>query len=315
MLANESRGMVFVDSFNKDQPWAWNSLDHSSAAKLLAGQFPNSDLELFGSGDFCLAFRHGNEVIRVARHLDAAGALKRESCILPKIAPRLPLPVPRPTYHPPDGYPPFTVHDEIVGEILTREDWESMPPSSQEKAASDLANFLNTLHTLPIEIGLECGLVQIDAAKMAHSLQREAADTIHPFLEPDVQRKFDQTLEIWSSQPEVRRPGLLHCDFGPGHVLYDPSTLQLTGVIDFGDLVIGDPARDFIYIYEDFGPLILQEVLTRYAGKESPKMLSAIRKWYLLEAIAWTINRYAERHEADLDHGLAEIRRELMEGA
>jgi aminoglycoside phosphotransferase (APT) family kinase protein len=98
-------------------------------------------------------------------------------------------------------------------------------------------------------------------------------------------------------------------------VFYDPSTLHLNGVIDFGDLVIGDPARDFIYIYEDFGPRILQEVLTRYAGKDALKMLPAIRKWYLLEAISWTINKYAEQHEADLGHGLAEIRRELMEGA
>jgi aminoglycoside 2''-phosphotransferase len=302
-----------VGCFDKDQPWDWNSLDPSSAAKHLAGQFPDSDFEPFGSGDFCLAFRNGNEVIRMARRLDAAGALERESCVLAKIAPRLPLPVPRPTYHAPDGSPPFTVHDEIVGEILTREDWEGMPPSSRGKAASDLASFLKTFHALPIEIGLECGLVQIDAAEMAHSLQQEAADTIHPFLEPAVQRKFDQILETWSSQPEVWRPGLLHCDIGPGHVLYDPSTLQLTGVIDFGDLVIGNPARDFIYIYEDFGPLILQEVLTRYAGKESPKMLPAIRKWYLLEAISWTINRYGERHKADLDHGLAEIQRELME--
>jgi aminoglycoside 2''-phosphotransferase len=246
-----------VDGSNSDQLWDWNSLDHTSAAKLLARQFPDSHLVPFGSGDFCLAFKHGNEVIRVARHLEAAGALERESCILPKIAPRLPLPVLRLTYHAPDGFPPFTVHDEVVGDFLTREDWERMPPSSREKAASDLANFLKTLHALPIELGLECGLVQIDAAKMAYALLQEAADTIHPLLEPDVQRKFDQTLETWSSQPEVRRPGLLHCDIGPGHVLYDPSTLHLTGVIDFADLVIGDPARDFIYIYEDFGTLIL----------------------------------------------------------
>jgi aminoglycoside 2''-phosphotransferase len=304
-----------VDDVNKDQPWDWNSLDHSSAAKLLARQFPDSHFEPFGSGDFCFAFRQGNEVFRIARKLDATGALQRESCILPKIAPKLPLPVPRPTYHAPDGFPPFTVHDEIVGEILTREDWEDMPAAARERAASELANFLKTLHALPIELGVECGLVQIDAAEMAHSLQQEAADTIHPFLEPDVQRRFDQTLESWSSQAEVRHPALLHCDMGPGHVLYDSSTLRLTGVIDFGDLAIGDPARDFIYIYEDFGPLILQEVLNDYAGKESAKMLPAIRKWYLLEAISWTITRYVEQHEEDLAHGLTEIRHELMEGA
>lgn len=297
--------------FSNDSSWEWNSLDHSSAAKLLAGQFPGSALEPFGYGDFCLVLKLGDQVIRMARHLEAAGALERESCILPKIAFMLPLPVPQLTYHTPQGCPPFTIHKEIIGEVLTRQAWEDMPAAAREQAASNLATFLKTLHALPIEIGLDCGLVQSDAAKIAGSLRKEAAATIHPLLEPEVRSKLDQTLESWSSQHNIRPSVLLHCDIGPGHVLYDPSSLSLTGVIDFGDLVIGDPARDFIYIYEDFGPLILQDVLTHYAGKDTSTMMSAIRKWYLLEAVSWTINRYVEQHEADLDHGLSEIRREL----
>jgi hypothetical protein len=39
--------------------------------------------------------------------------------------------------------------------------------------------------------------------------------------------------------------------------------------------------------------------------------MSAIRKWYLLEAVSWTINRYVEQHEADLGQTMAEIYREL----
>ena len=294
-----------------EQPWDWNVPDHSSAATFLAGQFPGSALEPFGSGDFCIAFRREDQVIRVAGHVEAARALERECCILPKIAPMLPLPVPRPTYHSPQGCPPFTLHQEIIGEVLTREIWEGMPVSAREKAASDLATFLKTLHALPIEIGLECGLVQIDAAKIAGHLREETAKTFHGSLEPAVQRSLDQTLERWSSQRDDQGPALLHCDIGPGHLLYDPSTLLLTGVIDFADLVIGDPARDFIYIYEDFGPLILEGVLTRYAGQEAPKMMPSIRKWYLLEAISWTIGMHVVGHEADVAHGLAEIRREL----
>ena len=294
-----------------EQPWDWNGFDPSNAASLLAGQFPGSDLEPYGSGDFCIAFRQGDQVIRVARHVEAARALEREACVLSKIAPRLPLPVPRLTYHALQGCPPFTLHQEIIGEALTREIWEGMPDSAREKAASDLATFLKTLHALPIKIGLECGLVQIDAAKIAGRLREEATKTIQGSLEPEVQRSLDRTLERWSSQRDDQRPAMLHCDIGPGHVLYDPSTLRLTGVIDFGDLVIGDPARDFIYIYEDFGPLILQEILTRYAGQDATKMMPAIRKWYVLEAISWTIGRHVEGREEDVAHGLAEIRREL----
>jgi hypothetical protein len=40
-------------------------------------------------------------------------------------------------------------------------------------------------------------------------------------------------------------------------------------------------------------------------------MMPAIRKWYLLEAISWTIGMYVEQRDANLDHGLAEIKREL----
>jgi aminoglycoside 2''-phosphotransferase len=298
-----------------DQPWDWNGFDPSNAASIVAGQFPGSDLEPYGSGDFCIAFRREDQVIRVARHVEAARALERESCVLSKIAPMLPLPVPRPAYHTPQGCPPFTLHREIIGEVLTQEIWEDMPVSARERAASDLATFLKTLHALPIENGLECGLVQIDAAKIAGHLREETAKTFHGSLEPEVQRSLDRTLERWSSRRDDQRPALLHCDIGPGHVLYDPSALRLSGVIDFGDLVIGDPARDFIYIYEDFGPLILHEILTRYAGQNAPKMMPSIRKWYVLEAISWTIGRHREQCEADVAHGLAEIRRELTAGA
>jgi hypothetical protein len=127
-----------------NQPWEWNRLNHSSAAQLL-GRHVSSDshlrLESFGSGDFSLAFKQGDQVIRVARHPEAAAALRQESCVLAKIAVGLPLPVPRPVYYAPVECPPFTIHAEIVGEFLTRELWETMPTSVRERAAEDLAVF------------------------------------------------------------------------------------------------------------------------------------------------------------------------------
>jgi aminoglycoside phosphotransferase (APT) family kinase protein len=40
-------------------------------------------------------------------------------------------------------------------------------------------------------------------------------------------------------------------DIGPGYLLRDLVTGAITGVTDFGDIAVGDPARDFIFIYED----------------------------------------------------------------
>lgn len=114
-----------------------------------------------------------HRVIRVARHAEAAAPLQREVCVLDAIADSLPLRVPRPTYHSPGTCPSFAVHDEVTGEVLTREGWMDMPVPAREKAASDLADFLTALRRISVEIRLECGLARLDAAELARKLRQE----------------------------------------------------------------------------------------------------------------------------------------------
>ena len=52
---------------------------------------------------------------------------------------------------------------------------------------------------------------------------------------------FLRIAEQWSFSPV-----LTHNDFGPDHLLVQPETLTVSGVIDFGDAVVGDPAIDFV---------------------------------------------------------------------
>lgn len=48
-----------------------------------------------GEGDFCTAYLVNDEwVFRLAKHGDAAASLRRESCLLPKIADRFEVSVP-----------------------------------------------------------------------------------------------------------------------------------------------------------------------------------------------------------------------------
>jgi aminoglycoside 2''-phosphotransferase len=44
---------------------------------------------------------------------------------------------------------------------------------------------------------------------------------------------------------------LTHSDLGMEHVLVDESSGRLTGLIDFGDAEIGDPAVDFVGMNQD----------------------------------------------------------------
>jgi aminoglycoside phosphotransferase (APT) family kinase protein len=57
---------------------------------------------------------------------------------------------------------------------------------------------------------------------------------------------------------------LAHADLGAEHILEHGGAV--TGVIDWTDAAVTDPALDFARLYRDFGPDFLAEVLGAYGG-------------------------------------------------
>ena len=57
-----------------------------------------------------------------------------------------------------------------------------------------------------------------------------------------------------------------HNDLGIEHVLIDPVAWTVTGIIDWSDAAIVDPAHDFGLLYRDLGPAALRVALGRYRG-------------------------------------------------
>jgi aminoglycoside phosphotransferase (APT) family kinase protein len=60
---------------------------------------------------------------------------------------------------------------------------------------------------------------------------------------------------------------LAHADLGAEHLLAAKG--RLTGVIDWSDAAVTDPALDFARLHRDFGPTFLDEALRAY-GSDSP---------------------------------------------
>lgn len=106
---------------------------------------------------------------------------------------------------------------------------------------------------------------------------------------------------------------LLNGDVSPGHVLIDGTPRRLSGVIDWGDAVLGDPARDFIFLYEDWGDDFLGLALEGYGAAGDPGFLARVQLHYLSDQLSWTLEAAEEGRSDDVEVGVAGLGRALRD--
>ncbi len=183
-------------------------------------------------------WRLGDELaVRMPRTERAPELQRKEARWLPLLAPRLPLPVPRPVRvgEPSVRFPKrWTVMTWVPGEPLDR-----TSISRGDHAADTLADFLRALHApAPAEAP---GVVDRGAHPGTYT---EGFD--HLFRSVDLGGRADEVRAVWDdavAAPAWEGPPVwVHGDLHPANVVVSDGTLS--GVIDFGDLFAGDPAWD-----------------------------------------------------------------------
>ncbi|TDD81516.1 aminoglycoside phosphotransferase family protein [Actinomadura rubrisoli] len=227
------------------------AIDAALVRKLVDTQFPQwtrLPLELLDpAGSDHVIYRLGEELsVRLPRHADAIGQARKEAEWLPRLAPHLPLaiPVPAGVGEPAFGYPwPWAVSHWLDGEVATV---EALSDSSE--TAVGLAEFLTALQQFtPEDMPDEGARADLTVEPLADR-DRETRAAI-----ADVDGVFDTAAmtELWDqalSAPGWGRPAVwFHGDFHTGNLLTVDG--RLSAVIDFGELGIGDPARDLIIAF------------------------------------------------------------------
>ncbi len=187
--------------------------------------------------------------VRLPWQSATADALVREHTWLPRLAPRLPLPVPVPQRLG-RGSALFP-HPWIVTTWLDGQPADRAPVTRGDSAADALAAFLTALHQpTPAEApdgqqGRGGPLAPVaNVSRLFKATTRmcaAAAGTDQELPDPGAVRAiWDDAL---SAPPWAGPPTWLHGDLHPANVLTTPDG-TLGGVIDFGDLCAGDPALD-----------------------------------------------------------------------
>ncbi|WP_354644185.1 aminoglycoside phosphotransferase family protein [Kitasatospora camelliae] len=166
--------------------------------------------------------------------------LRKEHAWLPALAPRLPLPVPVPQRlgEPSERFPrPWIVTTWVPGTPADR-----APVTRAAEAADSLASFLTALHR-PAPDGAPVGRGRGGPlADGAEFFAEQFASAVAMGLLPDP----EAVRAVWEdalAAPAWTGPALwLHGDLHPANVLTADGTF--CGVVDFGDLCVGDPACD-----------------------------------------------------------------------
>jgi aminoglycoside 2''-phosphotransferase len=208
----------------------------------------------------------GEWVCRFAKDERGIQALAREARILDLVRRHVDLAVPAFEHQEPD----FVAYRLIRGRPLNRQDLEELDPRPQERLGEQLATFLHQLHSIP-EAALEQHAIgRSDAQRMAGDWERLCAEVereLFPFLWRD-QRDWvtHHFAPLRTGRLDLDRyePALIHGDLAQYHVLFNPATADLTGIIDFGTAGLGDPAGDFAVMISMYGERFLQRMARTY---------------------------------------------------
>ncbi len=273
-------------------------------------------MTLLGEGDFSTAFLLDDRVVaRVGKHAEADVALAREARLLLRLAPLLPLPVPAPRVLPvrtPSGNV-VAVHRQIAGTELLPERWSAMPEPARSRCAQQLGAFLSQLHAVDPELAHSAGAETADYRAEAGALRKRLRRLGAALLPPSLARRTEAVLAwyeaggpLWSF-----RPALVHADLSPDHVLLMPDATALAGIIDWADARIGDPARDFVYLYEDWGAAFLDAVLGHYAREPADRLMPRIHLHFVIAHLDWMIDAARAATSSDLSTGALALERAL----
>ncbi|MCB0714244.1 MAG: aminoglycoside phosphotransferase family protein [Ignavibacteriae bacterium] len=257
-------------------PPAEVEISHELVQSLLSRQHPdlaNLPLQIVDQGWDNVMFRLGNDFsIRLPRRTIAATLIEHEQRWLPLIADQLPLSVPVPLrVGEPDEYYPWrwSILPWLQGETADRSEPDAL-------AAEPFANFLRALH-LPAPSDAPRNPTRGAPLKERAAVDEKRMDRLSEkthLITSDVRKIWNDALRAEIDIPLT----WIHGDLHSRNILVEGGAI--TGILDWGDLALGDPATDLVAVWMLFSDSqVRQDVLKNYNPKISEQTVARAKGW------------------------------------
>jgi aminoglycoside phosphotransferase (APT) family kinase protein len=235
--------------------------------------------------------------------------LESEWFVLPKLSSHLPLPIPIPRWKgsPTPRFPwPFLGYKILPGLTAC---YANLSEEERETLAQPIARFLSSLHAPSLVSVAEC-----------QSFEKRVSHLHWEDLIPKTLQNFEEMSRLFLLEhgkelesvverlQDVRSPSssaVVHGDFYVRHLLVDTAH-HLCGVIDWGDMHLGDPAAD-LSIAHSFLPLRSHDTFRNAYGEisEGTWALALLRAIY--SSTSFALYGYHSRDQAILREALRSL--------
>ena len=145
---------------------------------------------------------------------------------------------------------------------------DDLPPRDPTRFGGTLARFVEDLWAVPTETARRVVGPDRPLTAWAEETWRDW-DEAAPLLPAPTRRAVDAFRER-PVPPEPAHPVFSHNDLQAAHLVVTDDGRDLSGVIDWSDAVLGDPARDLALVALDLGPDLLDLVLARLDPPPDP---------------------------------------------
>jgi aminoglycoside 2''-phosphotransferase len=284
--------------------------------KIIEDELPDffiSSMKKIGEGDNSIAFLiNENIIFRFPKSDEAQRNNKKEIAALAIIAPRLNLPIPNFQYV--SKQQKFIGHPIIHGENLSIKLYHSLNENFQVKIQKSIAIFLNQLHQIDLSSVKDCKLDVMDYKEEYSADLVSAKNLIYPKLSAFEQNRITQMFATYFSHKINFNytPALIHNDFSTDHILYEKTISEISGIIDFGDLAIGDPDYDLMYLYDSFGVDFINGLLRYYDRQQAGTLIDKLSFFSLANKIQILNNRILEEDEMGIHEGYEKLKKRLL---
>jgi aminoglycoside 2''-phosphotransferase len=262
----------------------WNAIASEVPGVVVRSAMP------IGEGWTAVAYRVNDDLVfKFPKRPAEWEELDREIAFLAYARPYLCLPVVehlhrvRESAGAPNGY---VVYRHLPGRAVQPENLSSRDRSA---LAEPLAGFLRVLHDMtpgPVASILP----REDQYSEARQYWEDAEDKIAPRLSSAERRRLTDLFTAHLHDPgNFAGPScILHADLSVDHVLCADHTV--TGILDWGDVCLGDADYDFAYLYEDLGEAFIREMALHYGHADPERLVRKARYFTVVDQVGTIVH-------------------------